>query len=106
MLKLTGADERDFRLQSKIMEGQAKGDLTQYMVMKHFIEHILLGVSLNTTLKRVELDFPPWFSGHINCELLLQCWISFISTVANGIWLLCCYTLMAMYCLLHRRLVS
>ena len=84
VLKLTGADERDFRLQSKIKIGQAKGDLTQYTVMKQFIEHLLLGMSPNTTLERVELDFPPWLSGHIKCELLLQCWTSFISDDANG----------------------
>ena len=87
VLKLTGADEHDFRLQLKIKEGQAKGDLTQYTVMKHFIEHILLGVYPNTTLERVELDFPPWLSGDIKCELLLQCWTSFISAVANGSYL-------------------
>ena len=87
VLKLTGADERDFRLQSKIKEGQAKGDLTQCTVMKHLIEHLLLGVPLNTTLERVELDFPPWLSGHIKCELLLQCWTSSISAVANGSYL-------------------
>ena len=70
VLKLTGADVRDFRLECKILEGKAKGDLTQYPVMKQLVNHIQLGVSMNTTLERVELDFPPWLSGCIKRELM------------------------------------
>ena len=92
VLKLTGADEHDIRrFHSRKWEGKAKGDLTLYTVMKHFVEHLLLGVLPNTTLERVELKFPPWLSGHIKCELLFHCCTSFISAVANiaAIWLLC-----------------
>ena len=70
VLKLTGADVCDFRLECKILEGKAKGDLTQYPVMKQLVNHIQLGVSMNTTLERVELDFPPWLSGCIKRELM------------------------------------
>ena len=70
VLKLTGADARDHRLKCKILEGKAKGDLTQYSVMKQLMNHIWLGVSMNTTLERMELDFPPWLSGCIECELM------------------------------------
>ena len=70
LLKLTGADVRDCRLESKILEGKAKGDLTQYPVMKQLMNHIQLGVLKNTTLERVELDFPPWLSGCIKRELM------------------------------------
>ena len=68
--KLTGTNVRDYRLASKICEGKAKGDLTQYPVMKQLMNHIQLGVSMNTTLERVELDFPPWLSGCIKRELM------------------------------------
>ena len=68
--KLIGVDVRDHRLESKILEGKAKGDLTQYPVMKQLMNHIQLGVSMNTTLERVELDFLPWLSGCIECELM------------------------------------
>ena len=70
VVKLTGADVRDHRLKCKILEGKAKGDLTQYSVMKQLITHIQLGVSMNTTLEKVELDFPPWLSGCIKRELM------------------------------------
>ena len=70
VLKLTGADKRDHRLASKILEGKAKGDLTQYPVMKQLMEHIWLGVSMNATVERVELNFPPWLSCCIECELM------------------------------------
>ena len=70
VLKLTGADVRDHRLESKILEGKAKGDLTQYPVMKQLVNHIQLGVSMNTALKRVELGFLPWLSGCIERELM------------------------------------
>ena len=70
VLKLTGADARDHRLEYKILEGKAKGDLTQYPVMKQLMNHIWPGVSMNATLERVELDFPPWLSGCIKRELM------------------------------------
>ena len=70
VLKLTGADVCDFRQEYKIRQGKAKGDLTQYPVMKQLVNHIQLGVSMNTTLERVELDFPPWLSGCIKRELM------------------------------------
>ena len=70
VLELTGADARDHRLESKILQGKAKGDLTQYPVMKQLVNHIQLGLSMNTTLERVELDFPPWLSGCIKRELM------------------------------------
>ena len=70
VLKLTGADVCDFRQEYKIRQGKAKGDLTQYPFMKQLVNHIQLGVSMNTTLKRVELDFPPWLSGCIKRELM------------------------------------
>ena len=72
VLKFTGADVRDWHLRRRIHEGKAKGDLTQYPVMKQFITHLLLGVSRNTTLERMELDFPPWLSGCIKRKLT-QC---------------------------------
>ena len=70
VLKLTGADVRDHRLASKIFESKAKGDLTQYPVMKQLKDHIQLGLLKNTTLENVELDFPPWLSGCIKRELM------------------------------------
>ena len=83
VLKLTGADVldhrltskihvdvRDYRIESKMLEGKAKGDLTQYPVMKQLVNHIQQGVLKNTTLNRVELDFPPWLSGCIKRELM------------------------------------
>ena len=70
VLELTGADVHNKHL--KILEGKVTGDLTQYPVVKQFISHLLLGVSKNTALERVELDFPPWFSGCIKRELI-QC---------------------------------
>ena len=73
VLKFTGADVLDERLTWKILEGKAKGDLTQYPVMKQFITHLLLDVSRNTTLERMELDFPPWLSGCIKRKLA-QCY--------------------------------
>ena len=73
VLKFTGTDVRNERLTWKIHEGIAKGDLTQYPAMKQFITHLLLGVSRNTTLERMELDFPPWLSGCIKCKLA-QCY--------------------------------
>ena len=88
VLKLTGADEHDIRrFHSRKWEGKAKGDLTLYTVMKHFVEHLLLGVLPTTTLEKVELEFPPWLSGHIQCELLFHCCTSFVSAVANGRYL-------------------
>ena len=69
-MKLTGADARNRHLEIKILVGKAKGDLTQYSVMKQLMNHIWLGVSMNTTLERVELDFPPWLSGCIKRELM------------------------------------
>ena len=69
VLKFTGADVRDWRLTWKIREGKAKGDLTQYPALKQFITHLLLCVSRNTTLERMELDFPPWLSGCIKRKL-------------------------------------
>ena len=68
--KLTGTNVRDYRLASKICEGKAKGDLTQYPVMKQLKDHIQLGLLKNTTLENVELDFPPWLSGCITRELM------------------------------------
>ena len=70
VLKLTGADACNPYLQFKIFVGKAKGDLTQCSVMKQLMTHIQLGVSMNTTLERVELDFPPWLSGCIKRELM------------------------------------
>lgn len=75
VLKFLGADVRDLRLTLKIQEGKAKGDLTQYPVMKQFITHLLLGLSRNTALERMELNFPPWLSGCIKCKLT-QCVIT------------------------------
>ena len=72
VLKFTGADVLDKRLTWKIRMGKAKGDLTQYSAMKQFITYLLLGVSRNTTLENMELDFPPWLSGCIKCKLT-QC---------------------------------
>ena len=88
MLKLIGADVHYIRrLRLGKIEGKAKGDLTLYTVMKHFVEHLLLGVLPTTTLEKVELEFPPWLSGHIQCELLFHCCTSFVSAVANGRYL-------------------
>ena len=70
VLKLTGANVRDFSLRYRILQGKANGDLTQYSVMKQLVNHIQLGVSMNTTLERVEVDFPPWLSGCIKRELM------------------------------------
>ena len=70
VLKLTGADVRNRLLKFKIREDKVKGDLTQYSVMKQLMNHIWLGVSMNTTLERVELNFPPWLSGCIKRELM------------------------------------
>ena len=58
VLKLTGTGMR-----------KAEEELIQYPVMKQFIKHFLLGVSGSITLERVELDFLPWLSGCITCEL-------------------------------------
>ena len=58
VLKLTGTRMR-----------KGEEELTQYPVMKQFIKHLLLGVSRSTTLERAELDFHPWLSGCITCEL-------------------------------------
>ena len=58
VLKLTGTGMR-----------MAEEELAQYPVMKQFIKHLLLGVSGSITLERVELDFHPWLSGCITCEL-------------------------------------
>ena len=98
VLSLTSAQRDDDLL------SQAKGRLTQSKVMKEFIEHLMLGVSLNTTLERVYLEFPPWLSGHIMCELLLQqCWALFyfskINTLPVG---RCCCSPNDNVLLLHR----
>ena len=72
VLEFTGADVLDERLTRKIRKSKAKGDLTRYPAMKQFITHLLLGISRNTTLERMELDFPPWLSGCVKCKLA-QC---------------------------------
>ena len=69
VLRLTGADTGDHSVMRRIEERKAKGDLTQYPVVKQLIKHLQLGVSSNTTLEKVELDFPPWLSGCIKREL-------------------------------------
>ena len=77
--------------------------LTQYKVMKEFIEHLMLGVSLNTTLERVYLNFPPWLSGHIKCELPLQCWALFYFSKINSLPVgRCCCSPNDNVLLLHR----
>ena len=75
VLKLTGAyllgaDRHDRYSDYNVLVGKAKGDLTQYPVMKQLVKHIQLGVLKNTTLEKVELDFPPWLSGCIKRELM------------------------------------
>ena len=69
VLRLTGADVGDHSVMRRIKERKAKGDLTQYPVMKQLIKHLQQGVSSNTTMEKVELDFPPWLSGCIKREL-------------------------------------
>ena len=66
VLDLSSVEQHSFPLGP-----QAIGDLTQYMALKQFIEHLMLGVSSNTTLERVELNFPPLLSGQIKCEFFV-----------------------------------
>ena len=66
VLDLSSAEQHRF-----LLRPQAKGDPIQYITLKQFIEHLMLGVSPNTTLERVELDFPPWLSGQIKCEFFV-----------------------------------
>ena len=66
VLDLSSDEPRRF-----LLGPQAKGDLTQYIALKQFIEHLMLGVSPNTTLERVKLNFPPWLSGQIKCEFFV-----------------------------------
>ena len=66
VLDLSSAEQHRF-----LLRPQAKRDLTQHIALKQFIEHLMLGVSSNTTLERVELNFPPWLSGQIKCEFFV-----------------------------------
>ena len=66
VLDLCSAEQHRF-----LLGPQAIGDLTQYIALKQFIEHLMLGVSLNTTLERVKLNFSPWLSGQIKCEFFV-----------------------------------
>ena len=66
VLDLSSAEQHWF-----LLGPQDIGDLTQYIALKQFIEHLMLGVSPNTTLERVELNFPPWLSGQIKCEFFV-----------------------------------
>ena len=66
VLDLSSAEQHSF-----LLGPQAEGDPIQYIALKQFIEHLMLGVSPNTTLERVELHFPPWLSGQIKCEFFV-----------------------------------
>ena len=66
VLDLSSAEQLSFPLGPR-----AIGDLTQYIALKQFIEHLMLGVSPNTTLERVKLNLPPWLSGEIKCEFFV-----------------------------------
>ena len=68
-LKVLGLSSAEHHMY--LLRPQAKRDLTQHIALKQFIEHLMLGVSSNTTLERVELNFPPWLSGEIKCEFFV-----------------------------------
>ena len=83
VLKFSGADVLDEGLRRKKRKGKTKGDLTQYPVMKQFITHLLIDVSRNTTLEKMELDFPPWLSGCIKRKLAQCHSLDFYVSVIN-----------------------
>ena len=66
VLDLSSAEQHSF-----LLGPQSIGDPIQCIAVKQFIKHLMLGVSFNTTLERVKLNFSPWLSGLIKCEFFV-----------------------------------
>ena len=50
--------------------GLIESDLTQYSAVQQFVKYLLLGVSRNSPLERVEISFFPFLLGFVKREFM------------------------------------